>query len=403
MPSTAAVLHISLLVLQVFFYISPPFPGRRFLCVTTITLLAIAPHFVGPVSDKPGDAQPYGLLWPIYLSTLDKFLFTNANGPEESYWRADRPAREAMAMRSFGPRKIKWAAAMMFNTRGVRWNWEVKNLPPKPRASKRYFLLSQTFVFFKMLFMSDVLLQLSERLFWTPRDGQPRFLDSKYLTVTHPDWRWSFFKVLVFACGPYFFVNMQYAAAAVIAVLLNLSKPEDWPPYFGDVKEVTTVRHFWGSFWHQTLRRSLTKATGFVVDVLRIPRGSNLSSYTQIWLAFAISGLMHTQFFVLLPYPSNINFSERTMGVMAFFMWQAAAITLEDFVQWVWCKSGGSVEKSNWFKTVIGYSWVLGSFWISLPWVADVMMRIRLTEESFLGFSVVREWVQMIPLPPKHD
>lgn len=126
---------------------------------------------------------------------------------------------------------MKWAAAMMFNTRGVRWNYEVKNLPPKPEVTKSTFLLRQSFNFVKMLFMTDILLQLSVRLLWTPpnatlRDSEGKFLDSKHLTITHPDWRWSFLRTLVFAGGPYFFVSLQYVTASIVAVGLNLSRVE---------------------------------------------------------------------------------------------------------------------------------------------------------------------------------
>ncbi|OTB04086.1 hypothetical protein M426DRAFT_321179 [Hypoxylon sp. CI-4A] len=391
--------HLALLAAQLIFFISPPFQGRRILCVTTILGLAITTHVVGPPSDIPSDAQPFALIWTIYLGTLDKFLWARDDGPEDSYWRVDRPTREARAMMPFSFAKIKWAAALMFNTRGIRWNYEITNIQPKPRMSRQQFLLWQTVDFIKLVLMSDLLLQLSERLFWTPVDGIPKHADSKNLTISHPEWYWSFLKVLAFACGPYFFVNLQYVAASIVAVGLNLSKAEDWPPYFGNVSEVTTVRHFWGSFWHQTLRRTLTKVNGFIVDFLSIHRGTNISSYIQIWLAFTISGFMHAQSMLLLPHPSNITFAERTAGVMAFFLWQAAAITTEDFVQWLWGKLSGDLEVNPWARRFIGYTWVISTFWVSLPWAADVMMRIRLTEESFLGFSILRSAVQRIPTP----
>ncbi|KAH8888278.1 toxin biosynthesis protein [Thozetella sp. PMI_491] len=396
MPRPAVAIHFTSLAVQLLFLSAPSFPARRTVAVFLITLLAVAPHFVEPASDVPGDAQPFALLWPIYLGSLDKFLGSTAGRPEDSYWRVDRPAREANAMKPLSFAKLKWAAAMMFNTRGVRWNYEVAKLP-RGRAgrTKWSFLLVQVVEFTKMLLMTDLLLQLSELFFWTPRPE-----DSKYLTITHADWRWSFLKVLVFACGPYFFVNWQYVGASIVAVAINLSKPEDWPPYFGDVSEVTTVRHFWGSFWHQTLRRTFTKLTGFVVDRLGIRRGTNLSSYLQIWIAFAFSGFMHAQSMLLLPRPPNITATESTVGVMAFFLWQAAAITAEDLAQWLWRKVSGDVMIDRRIRKWLGYSWVILSFWISLPWAADVMMRIRLTEESFLGFSLVKGLVQHIPIPP---
>lgn len=249
---TAAAVHIALLAVQLLFLISPPFRGRRALCITTITGLAIATHFVGPPSDIAGDAQPFALLWPIYLGTLDKFLCARGDGPEDSYWRADRPAREARAMKPFSATKIRWAAALMFNTRGVRWNYEVKKLPPKPGMSRQRFLFWQTVDFVKLLLMSDLLLQLSERLFWTPADGTLKHADSKYLTISHPDWRWSFFKVLAFACGPYFFVNLQYVTASIVAVGLNLSRVEvgtSFPGIYGAYNLLTCNIGLATVFW----------------------------------------------------------------------------------------------------------------------------------------------------------
>src|SRR5690242_13235027 len=202
--NVAVAVQLSSLAVQLLVLASPPFPSRKPLGVTIIIALAIATHFTGPAGDTPGDAQPFALLWATYVGTLDKLLCAVGDGPEDSYWRVDRPAREARAMAAFGPRKLKWAAAMMFNGRGVRWNYEVKNLPPKPNKSKGAFLFSQVLVFLKMLFMSDLLLQLSERLFWTPQGGVESFSDSKNLSIRHQEWGWSFLKVLVFACGPYF-------------------------------------------------------------------------------------------------------------------------------------------------------------------------------------------------------
>lgn len=146
----------------------------------------------------------------------------------------------------------------------------------------------------------------------------------------------------------------------------------------------------------------LTSINNFITNQLSIPRGTTLSSQSQIWIAFTVSGFMHAQSMLLLPHPPNINFEERTWGVMKFFLWQAAAITFEDFVQWIWTKVAGKRENHrSRAKTWIGYAWVVTSFWISLPWAADVMMRIRLTEKSFLGFSVVRGFVRRyVPVPP---
>ena len=143
----------------------------------------------------------------------------------------------------------------------------------------------------------------------------------------------------------------------------------------------------------------LTTFTGAFVDAVGIKRGSTLSSYTQLWLAFLISALMHAQSFLILPSPTNITLSERTVGVVQFFLWQAAAITFEDFVQWLWARLGGKTSGPSIFRTVIGYVWVVWSFWYSVPLGADVWMRMRIGQEPFLPFTVVGPWMKYVPIP----
>lgn len=221
MADPAVTIHVSLLAFQLLALASPPFPGRRFFVVSVLIALAVASHFAKFDTDVPSDAQPFALLWPIYLGTLNEFLCASGDGPEDSYWRIDRPAREARSMIPWGFRKLKWAAALMFNTRGVRWNYEVDKVPPKPKVTRGRFLFGQVLQFCKILLVSDLLFQLTERFFWTPRPES-----SKYLTVDHPDWSWSFIRVLTWACGPYFFVSLQYVVATIIAVGLGFSQPE---------------------------------------------------------------------------------------------------------------------------------------------------------------------------------
>lgn len=109
---------------------------------------------------------------------------------------------------------------------------------------------------------------------------------------------------------------------------------------------------------------------------------------------------MHAQSMLLLPHPPNLTTSERSTGVLVFFLWQAVAITAEDFAIWLWRQVSGGREMSPKASRLIGYAWVTWSMWFSVPWAADVMMRIRITEESMLPLSLVRNVVQRIPLPP---
>lgn len=128
--------------------------------------------------------------------------------------------------------------------------------------------------------------------------------------------------------------------------------------------------------------KPLSGLTGSLVDALGIKRGTNTSSYTQLWISFAISGVMHAASMTLMPCPANVPEWDRWRGLLLYFIWQAAVITTEDFVIYFWRNVwGGGQEKRMW-KRLVGYVWVTWSFWTSLPWAADVLLKLRMGETS---------------------
>jgi hypothetical protein len=139
--------------------------------------------------------------------------------------------------------------------------------------------------------------------------------------------------------------------------------------------------------------------TGAFVDFVGIKRGTNASSYTQLWLAFVVSGLFHANAMRGIPAPANITVDEYTTGWIQFFVLQAAAITFEDFVQWRWRQLGGKTTGPSVLRTLVGYVWVTCWIWYSLPLVGDLMLRMRVGEAAFLPFSVEESWMKYIPLP----
>ena len=133
------------------------------------------------------------------------------------------------------------------------------------------------------------------------------------------------------------------------------------------------------------------------MEVLGIRRGTNWSSYTQLYFTFFISGIFHSASLLLMPYPTNITFRQRTIGIMYYFLWQAVAITLEDMVQWAWRSVFGKVKANNRLANITGYVWVICSFWFSLPWAGDVMMRIKMGETSPFPFAITGRLMKYIP------
>ncbi|KAF2276648.1 toxin biosynthesis protein [Westerdykella ornata] len=400
-PDSSIVPHVALYIVQIVALASPEFRGRRLLFSLTIIGLAVwtltHPHFTNDFAL----AQPFNISWSFYLATLAKMLLNDA--PERHYWRIDKPAKEATSYGAFGFKKLKWAIALMLNTRGIRWNYQVKNIPYQPKQMKTQFLISQVFQFVKNMVIGDLLLELGRRFFYTTPDGRVGEINSKYLSLMSGGLGWSFLKVLVFGSTPYFMMSMQYAQFAFLAVLLGFSQPEDWPPTFGRLRGTTTVRDFWGKYWHQQLRLFLTQYVDAFADYFNIPKGTNLSSYTKLYLAFLISGFFHGICSLMMPAPDNLSTTERSLGFFLFFIWQVAAITVEDFGQWIARNftSGELQREGSAMRRWIGYAWLILVMWFGLPLVGDMCLRMRVGVENPLPFSISRGFVEeYIPIPP---
>ena len=109
---------------------------------------------------------------------------------------------------------------------------------------------------------------------------------------------------------------------------------------------------------------------------LKFPRGTNWSSYTQLYIAFFLSGLLH--------FSGDFMFEKRMVyRSFKFFLLQAAAITFEDLVIYIakgllhWggieLKPGKADE--SWVEAVVrvvGYCWVTLWFCWTLPmWIDE--------------------------------
>ena len=62
--------------------------------------------------------------------------------------------------------------------------------------------------------------------------------------------------------------------------------------------------------------------------LVKFPRGTNLSSYTQLYVAFSLSGLLH--------FSGDFVYEKRIVSrSFKFFLLQAVAITFEDLVIYI--------------------------------------------------------------------
>ena len=120
-----------------------------------------------------------------------------------------------------------------------------------------------------------------------------------------------------------------------------------------------------------------------VAKKLKLPRGSNRSSYTQLYVAFFLSGIIHSSGDFML---------EKRMVYRSFkfFLLQAVAITFEDFFIYIskrLLRRGGVELKpgridESWAEVVVravGYCWVTLWFCLTLP--------VWLDEPNSIGFG----------------
>lgn len=124
-------------------------------------------------------------------------------------------------------------------------------------------------------------------------------------------------------------------------------------------------------------------------------KGTTRYSYTHLFTAFTISGLMYAGSMAILPSPRNLSLQESTLGVFLLFLYQALAITLEDVVQWVYRKIRVERPMGPW-AAYVGYVWVVFSFWHLLPLAGDVMLRLRMGQDAPLLCSVFMPLVEKV-------
>ncbi|KAJ8121570.1 hypothetical protein ONZ43_g2009 [Nemania bipapillata] len=356
-PDGSIVPYILLYVVQLVAFISPKFPGRRYVFSGILLGLLVQVQLHPRFTKDIGSAQPFCIQWSFLLATLEKLLLSGDEGPEAYFWREDVGKREAENYSAFSFRKLNWATMLLLNQRGIGWNHQVKNVPRSTTTTKLGFFLSRFFQFVKSFVLADLCFHLGIRFFYTnPETGVIGDIDSSLITLKYACPGWSFSTLFVFAATPYFALSAQYALLSIICVALGLGAPEDWPPMFSPISEATTIRNFWGKYWHQLIRR--------------------------LWFSFLVSGYFHASSHLILPQPVNITVADSAYPIFYFFVLQATAITFEDFVKWAWCKGLGKGEgKSKWRFPALGY------------------LKARVGAESPLPFTVVEPLMKYVPMP----
>lgn len=144
--------------------------------------------------------------------------------------------------------------------------------------------------------------------------------------------------------------------------------------------------------WHQGVRNQLEGPARFLTfSILRLPKGSLLARYSNIFFAFLISGIIHLG----ADRPGALG-RQRPIN-LPFFCIQALGILLEDTVQALYRQARG---KEVGFRTplwarAVGYVWVVAFLVWSTPAWAYPIIRTVDREEAVIGVRAFRPILPM--------
>ncbi|GIZ46039.1 hypothetical protein CKM354_000918100 [Cercospora kikuchii] len=269
--------------------------------------------------------------------------------------------------------RLDWAADVFCSFRGVGWGFETSGIPKLPKhieleleghedangdvqkASKDdevsppttsytgliRFSSRQTLLrfFVPRLFLGAATLDIVKTLM----HHDPYFWGYTN-TTTHPPWLFginspvllrsarlllSFVGISValntiFLLGPLFFVYILSSKRIGLrgAPFLNP------PTYFGSISLVLNkgLAGFWSSYWHQTFRYAFQAPATRLLSFLQVEPRSQKGRLIGLWLAFALSGLLHAS-----GSTTQLGDTRPIRGPFAFFLSQALGMTVQTF------------------------------------------------------------------------
>ncbi|KAF8182101.1 membrane bound O-acyl transferase family-domain-containing protein [Mycena galopus ATCC 62051] len=293
--------------------------------------------------------------------------------------RADEPIENAPLSR-----RVAWGINLFASTRGLGWAHEPRHANaarPSPSTPRGTFVRSQIFqaVGFAVLFETANFFNMRNPALYA---GGPSLAAHGWLRRYQVVWTWSVPMAAAAMCN--------HALSAAISVSTGASGPEDWPPFMGSITLAWSVRNFWGRIWHQSMRRFLSAHGKFVAHrLIGLKPGSTASAYTQLYVAFLISGIMHYM-------PEYMALRHWGGGALIFFLLQAVAITFEESVQGVGRRLGFT---ASWGWKVVGYIWVWSWFAFCLPIWQDPLLHEGVFEEIHYSVIVLlkRRSLQAVP------
>ncbi|KAF9449387.1 hypothetical protein P691DRAFT_812624 [Macrolepiota fuliginosa MF-IS2] len=310
----------------------------------------------------PADALKFFIYESACFLGIALFIYSDRAILNDAYLNHKRSGQTLPLAEMTLLQRVRWSTDAFLNLRGINWSWEIPHL-------RRSTLSRWGFVGYQLLQLLGCVAingiskyPLKGNPVWQP-DRKEGFRSGGFVTQTY--------NVMVFWVLAWSSQLSLYILVSTATVALGFYEPKDWPSLFGPWSSLTSMRKFWGQYWHQLLRRPFQAHGKFVTDkVLGLSPGSKISSYIQLYIAFFLSGLFHAG----ADWAATKTF-QNSRSTFMFYILQAVVITFEDGVIAL-----GRVAGVYQIPSVISYVWVL--FWVSMlgPMWIEGMVKGRLLQ-----------------------
>ncbi|KAF3315921.1 hypothetical protein TWF173_003116 [Orbilia oligospora] len=322
-------------------------------------------------SDEPDPAFLCGFLTTLMtLRLLPTLIWENSPDTTD---RRDTDPDGWHVMEQSSVKKFFWGFSWITTLRGIPWNWRVRNIPPQPSYASRWeYLLKNVPVVFVYGCVLDALWKMRALFEFTKYHGSLEGYGSSASRGVGEMALNSIFAMV----SMYVTTVFNYQMMAVAAVLIGISRPEDWPPVLGPVQEAYSLRRFWAKTWHQLFRNIFEKYGLGLVDLLGLePRSVKAHNITR-FLAFFISGLIHAIPISGMPFPRGLpkdkNTPYRGSDQLVFFVLHAILCFVEEQFSIFYRTLRGDGPSKN-FERVLGYVWVATCLIFTTRYLFDEM------------------------------
>ncbi|KAF2787150.1 hypothetical protein K505DRAFT_329868 [Melanomma pulvis-pyrius CBS 109.77] len=313
----------------------------------------------------------YGVAYPMNVaaccflfSYLDQILLAS---PDKERWhkiqydgkgKVDDNNGKIDAVPSTFLGRIWWGIRISTTTRFTGWSQQVKNVQMEVPANypRWQFIVRKSLRAAFFFVLSDTIQSWTAS---TPHGSYRGYENGKVpISLTGLPLIQQCFYSWVQIVLTYTVLELYNVVYGIVSVLSGLANPRDCPSLFTDLRGMYTVRNSWSLVWHQQCRRACSSPSIFLArDVLHLKKGGFASKYLQLFMGFAISGIVHAGGSMLV-YKSWT----KDNAAMACFLAQAAAIMFEDHVI-DFGRYIGLRDSPVW--RTMGYVWVLVWFGLS--------------------------------------